>query len=97
MPSLNDGGLSQIIHFNIYKTYAGVFIPLQLRLHDVIYRLGFYLNSLIHILSLSNSHNKVASVQKNGRDKSRHVTVAYASQFKVKVYRLETTSVTDVL
>ena len=33
----------------------------KLQLHDAIYRLRFYSNSLIHILSLSNSHNNVAS------------------------------------
>ena len=71
--------------------------PDQLRLHDAIYLLGFYSKSLIHILSLSNSNNKVASVQKNRPDKSHHIIVAYASQLKVKVYGLETTSVTDVL
>ena len=38
----------------------------MLQLHDVIYRLRFYSNSLIHILSLSNSHNNVVSIQKIG-------------------------------
>ena len=33
---------------------------LKLQLHDAIYRLRFYSNSLIHILSLSNSHSNVA-------------------------------------
>ena len=37
----------------------------KLRLHDAIYRLRFYSNSLIHILSLSNLHNNVAPIQKN--------------------------------
>ena len=45
-------------------------------LNDAIYRLRFYSNSLIHILSLSNSHNNVASIQKNRGDKSHRVTVA---------------------
>ena len=49
---------------------------LKLQLHDAIYRLRFYSNSLIHILSLSNSHNNVASIQKNRGDKSRRVIVA---------------------
>ena len=49
---------------------------LKLQLHDVIYRLRFYSNSLIHILSLSNSHNNVASIQKNRGDKSHRVIVA---------------------
>ena len=49
---------------------------LQLQLHESIYRLRFYSNSLIHILSLSNSHNNVASIQKNRGDESRRVIVA---------------------
>ena len=52
------------------------FIILKLQLHYAIYRLRFYSNSLIHILSLSNSHNKVALVQKNRADKSHRVIVA---------------------
>ena len=48
---------------------------LKLQLHDAIYRLRFYSDSLIHILSLSNSHN-VASLQKNRGDKSHRVIVA---------------------
>ena len=46
---------------------------LKIRLHDEIYWLIFYPNSLIHILSLSNLHNNVASIQKNQGDKSHHV------------------------
>ena len=34
-------------------------VVLKLQLHDAIYRLRFYSNSLIHILSLSNSHNSL--------------------------------------
>ena len=49
---------------------------LKLQLHDAIYRLRFYSNSLIHILLLSNSHNNVASIQKNRDDKSHRVIVA---------------------
>ena len=49
---------------------------LKLQLHDAIYRIRFYSNSLIHILSLSNSHNNVASLQKNRGDKSHRVIVA---------------------
>ena len=49
---------------------------IKLQLHDAIYRLRFYLNSLIRILSLSNSHNNVASIQKNRGDKSHRVIVA---------------------
>ena len=49
---------------------------IKLQLHDAIYRLRFYSNSLIHILSLSNSHNNVAAIQKNRGDKSHSVIVA---------------------
>ena len=49
---------------------------IKLQLHDAIYRLRFYSNSLINILSLSNSHNNVASIQKNRGDKSHSVIVA---------------------
>ena len=49
---------------------------LKLRLHDAIYRLRFYSNALIHILSLSNSHNNVASTQHNRGDKSHCVVAA---------------------
>ena len=52
---------------------------LKLQLHDAIYRLRFYLNSLIRILSLSNSHNNVASIQKNRDDKSHRVIVALSN------------------
>ena len=51
-------------------------VHLKLQLHDAIYGLRFYSNSLIHILSLSNSHNNVASLQKNRGDKSHRVIVA---------------------
>ena len=50
----------------------------KLQLHDAIYRLRFYSNSLIHILSVSNLHNNVASIQKNRGDKSHRVIVALA-------------------
>ena len=52
---------------------------LKLRLHDAIYRLRFYSNLLIHVLLLSNSHNNVASLQKNRNDKSHRVIVALFS------------------
>ena len=52
---------------------------LKLQLHDPIYRLRFYSNSLTHILSLSNSHNNVASIQKNRGDKSHRVIVALSN------------------
>ena len=54
---------------------------LKLRLHDAILR--FYPSSLIHILLLSNSHNNVASIQKNWGNKSHHVIKALCiSQFQ---------------
>ena len=49
---------------------------IKLQLHDAIHQLRFYSNLLIHILSLSNSHNNVASLQKNRGDKSNRVIVA---------------------
>ena len=49
---------------------------LKLQLHDEIYRLRFYSNSLIRILSFLNSHNNVASIQKNRGDKSHCVIAA---------------------
>ena len=51
---------------------------LKLQLHDAIYWLRFYSNSLTHILSLSNLHNNAASIQKNRGDKSHRVIVALA-------------------
>ena len=48
----------------------------KLQLHDVIYRLRLYYNSSTRILLLSNSHNDVASIQKNQGAKSQHVIVA---------------------
>ena len=58
---------------------------LKLQLHDAIYRLRFYSNSFIHILSLSNSHNNVASVQKDRGDKSHRVIVALTDTFIIKL------------
>ena len=58
------------------KKVKKVITTLKLRLHDAIYRLRFYSNSLIPILSLSNSHHNIASIQKNQGDKSHRVTVA---------------------
>ena len=51
-------------------------VHLKLQLHDAIYRLRFYSNSLIYILLLSNLHNNVISIQKNPDDKSHCVIVA---------------------
>ena len=58
------------------KAPVAQFKKLKLQLHDAIYLLRFYSKWLIHILSLSNSHNNVASIQKNRRDKSYRVIVA---------------------
>ena len=55
---------------------------IKLQLHYAIYRLRFYSNSLTHILSLPNSHNNVASIQKNRDDKSHRVIVALVSKNK---------------
>ena len=50
---------------------------LKLQLHDAIYRLRFLFKLVkIHILSLSNLHNNVASLRKNRDDKSHRVIVA---------------------
>ena len=51
-------------------------VGLKLGLHNAIYRLRFYSNSLIHILSLSNLHNNIASLQKNRGNKSHRLIVA---------------------
>ena len=60
-----------------FKTDRGwIILHVKLQLHDAIYRLRFYLTSLIRILSLSNSHNNVASIKKNRGDKSHRVIVA---------------------
>ena len=53
-----------------------IFVSFKLQLHDEIYQLRFYSNSLIHILSFSNSHNNVESIRKNRGDKSHRVIVA---------------------
>ena len=57
---------------------------LKLQLHDAIYRLRFYSKSLTHILSLSNSHNDVASIQKNRGDKSHRVIVGLGYNYTVR-------------
>ena len=70
------------------------FVKVKLQLHDAIYRLRFYSNSLIHILSLSNSYNNVASLQKNRGDKSHSVIAALdslvTSDFDTETDRPET-------
>ena len=57
---------------------------LKLQLHDAIYRLRFYSNSLIHILLLSNSHNNVTSIQKNRDDKSHRVMVNLSYNYTMR-------------
>ena len=57
---------------------------LKLQLHDVIYQIRFNSNSLIHILSLSNWHNNVASIQKNRGDKSYRVIVALSYNYTMR-------------
>ena len=62
--------MNHLLFGRIYRSY---------NLHDAIYWLRFYSNSLIHILSLSNLYNNVASIQKNrggGGDKSHRVIMA---------------------
>ena len=61
------------------KVRPSTSISLKLQLHDAIYRLRFYSNSLIHILSLSNLHNNVASIQKDRDDKSHCVIAPLAA------------------
>ena len=51
---------SDLVHCsNLFKFYC-----IKLLLHNAIYRLRFYSNSLIYILSLSSSHNNVASIRR---------------------------------
>ena len=65
-------GVSEVLKTDLVK---------KLQLHDAIYRLRFYSNLLIHILSLSNVHNNVAPIQKNQDDKSHRVIVALGDTF----------------
>ena len=62
-----------------FEAQPVIFLIFKLQLHNAIYWLRFYSNSLIHILSLSNSHNNVASIQKHRGDKLHHVIVALES------------------
>ena len=63
------------MNWNYFIKASGI-QKIKLQLHDAIYRLRFYSNSLIHILLLSDLHNNVASIQKNRGDKSHRVIVA---------------------
>ena len=62
--------------FHLSLTFFRPQVPFKLRLQDASYRLRFHSSSLIHTLSLSNSHSNVASIQKNRGDKSHCVIVA---------------------
>ena len=61
---------------NLRSTRFKIWLTFKLQLHDAIYHLRFYSNSLIHILSLSNWHSNVASLQKNRGDESHHAIIA---------------------
>ena len=58
------------------KSVKSIKFFIERQLHDAIYLLRFHSKSLIHISSLSNSHNNVASIQKNRGDKSHRVIAA---------------------
>ena len=58
---------------------AGFKVSKELELFKLQLHTRFFSNSLIHILSLSNLHNNVASIQKNRDDKSQRVIVALDS------------------
>ena len=65
---------------NLMNNLKPLTFRVKLQLHDAIYRLRFYSNSLTHILSLSNSHSNVVSIQKNLGDKSHRVLLSVKSQ-----------------
>ena len=68
----------------MFKFFTGS-VRLKLQLNDAICRIRFYSNSLIHMLSLSNSHNNVASsIQKNRADKSHPVKATSQGYFSLK-------------
>ena len=78
----------------------------KLQLHYAIYRLRFYSNSLIHILSLSDSHNNVESIQKNrGLRLQLHGTIYHPDSFvlmlrycaNLKAIRYESTSLNRIV
>ena len=71
-------------------------LAVKLQLHDAIYRLRFYSNSLIHMLSLSNSHNDVTSIQKNRGDKSHRVIVALVWLLKYSLCAIRITLTTPM-
>ena len=65
---------SQLRSISIYYIIGGESRVVK-QLHDAIYRLR-HSKSLIHILSLSNSYNNIASIKKNRGDKLYRVIVA---------------------
>ena len=73
---------SNLILFGLARPGTTYKRRVKLQLHDPIYRLRFYSSSLIHILSLSNSHNNMVSIQKNRGDKSYRVIVALSTLLK---------------
>ena len=70
--------------FSIKMVAIEMYRNVKLQLHVAIYRLRFFSNSLIHILSLSNSYNNVASIQKNRDDKSHRVIVALSYNYTMR-------------
>ena len=74
MVTHNFYGLKTMTFYHV-ADIAYFWLTVKLQLHYAIYRLRFYSNSLIHVLSLSNLHNNVASIQKNRGDKSHRVIV----------------------
>ena len=73
-PAFNYLELNQTSYLDMVMVHL-IYRFVKLQLHDAIYRLRFYSNSLIHVLSLSNWHYNVASIQKNRGDKSYRVIV----------------------
>ena len=69
---------------NCSKRYSTKQYKVKLQLHGAIYRLRFYSNSLVRVLSLSNRDNNVASTQKNRGDKSHRVIVALGYNYTVR-------------
>ena len=83
--------LFKVTVLNLYVTIMKpeiklIILPdsIKLQLHDPIYQLRLYSSSLIHIISLSNSHNNLALIQKNRGDKSHRVIVALGYNYTVR-------------
>ena len=77
---LTPGLMVKLFEFFIMKNLELTMQLVKLQLHYAIYRLRFYSHSLTYILSLSNLHNNVASIQQNRGDKSHRVIVALAEK-----------------